>query len=355
MPEKVTFPLVDATVVGAKHHELEDMLSKMAQGVNPAGSAVKSPGGLVGLTSRPPTSVGIGTWEFIQLSPNLILSVTDVDYTRAHQVDIEGDDTFKVRVVLRGRIRSSSQSDVLSAPFVYVEAYPGHAVSSYEVLPGKLEMLVLHCRMRELVEGLGLVDFPMPRPISHLFDNKAATAPMGDAVRIGAEVMRAASDIQAAMHQYPPALLPAVLLAKSREILCSVLRQLSSPSVDAAAHGLRSRDVNRIYEARDIVLANLESPPPLADLARTVGVCQTKLKSGFKAIFGATVFEFVRARQMERAMDLILSTDKTISQISYEVGYQYPANFTHAFKKHYDLLPTDARRPEHVSDDVASI
>ncbi|MEQ8838517.1 MAG: AraC family transcriptional regulator, partial [Lacipirellulaceae bacterium] len=117
------------------------------------------------------------------------------------------------------------------------------------------------------------------------------------------------------------------------------------------AHGLRSRDVNRIYEARDIVMSNLESPLPLAELARTVGVCQTKLKAGFKAIFGTTVFEYARARQMDRAMDLLLMTDKSISQIAYEVGYSYPANFTHAFKRHFDFLPTDVRRSDETADD----
>jgi len=339
--EKIDLPVVLQPVVGVQHRTLEALLSDIEQG-----SSITSGenGGLVGLTSRLPAGQGLGSWKYVKLTKNLILSLTNARYAHNVRINIEGDDTFKVRVVLRGRLRTESDERPLSAPFVYVESYPGHSADSYEILAGRINMIVLHCRAEELSDGMGLAGFPVPLPISELFSGSQATTPLGDAVRVGAEVMRAASDMFAAFHQYPEELLPAFLTAKAREILCSVLRQLSAPSLEAAGTGLRSRDVNRIYEARDIILSNLQKPLTLAELSRSVGICQTKLKVGFKAIFGTTVFEYVRARQMERALELLLNTDKNISEVAYEVGYMYPANFTHAFRKQLGYLPTEARR-----------
>lgn len=352
MPVEIALPDVSEKVVGGSHQDLEALLNALAER-GKRGKRILREAHLVGLTSRLRSGLGVGSWQYIRLSPHLILSLTDADYHRDARIDIEGDDTFKVRVVLRGRIRDGESGQPLQAPFVYVEAYPGKSADSYEILAGKIQMIVLHCRIGELTEGLGLEAVPMPDPISQLFTGNRATLPSGNAVRIGAEVMRAATDIFAAIHQYPEALLLPFLHAKAQEILCSVLRQLAAPSVDSTAHGLRSRDVNRIYEARDIVLAKLETPPSLAELSRAVGVCQTKLKAGFKAIFGATVFEYVRARQMERGLELLLGTDKSISEIAYEVGYRYPANFTHAFKRHFNYLPTQVRQAEEDAEESA--
>ncbi|MEQ8262943.1 MAG: AraC family transcriptional regulator [Pseudohaliea sp.] len=353
MPEEIALPDVSEKVVGGTHRDLEALLNALAKSASRGGKVTREPH-LVGLTSRLPPGIGVGSWQYIQLSPHLILSLTDAEYHRDARIDIEGDDTFKVRVVLRGRIRDGAGGTPLQAPFVYVEAYPGKSADSYEILGGKIQMIVLHCRVGELTEGLGLDTMPMPEPISQLFTGSRSPLPSGNAVRIGAEVMRAATDIFAAIHQYPEPLLPPFLRAKAQEILCSVLRQLAAPTADSTAHGLRSRDVNRIYEARDIVLANLETPPSLAELSRAVGVCQTKLKAGFKAIFGATVFEYIRARQMERGLELLLGTDKSISEIAYEVGYRYPANFTHAFKRHFNYLPTQVRQSEDDAEDSAA-
>jgi len=334
-------------VVGAHHHVLEEALARMARRVSSGGRVGPQRNRLVGLTSRLPPELGVGSWDYVQLAPNLILSLTNVEYRRDTWINIEGDDTFKVRVVLGGRLRASRDphDKPLQAPFVYVESYPGSARGGYTILAGRIQMIVLHCRADALHSELGLSDYDLPAPISDLYCQNASPSPTGNAVRIGAEVMRAASDMFAAAHQYPAQLAGAFLRAKSQEILCSVLRQLSAPENDATAHGLRSRDVNRIYEARDIVLARLDSPPSLAELSRQVGVCQTKLKAGFKAIFGATVFEYIRARQMESALELLLGTDQNISEIAYEVGYKYPANFTHAFRKHFGYLPTEVRQP----------
>jgi AraC-like DNA-binding protein len=46
---------------------------------------------------------------------------------------------------------------------------------------------------------------------------------------------------------------------------------------------------------------------------------------------------------MEDARRLLLEGEKTISEVSYWVGYKNPAHFTVAFKQYFGMLPSAIR------------
>ena len=56
------------------------------------------------------------------------------------------------------------------------------------------------------------------------------------------------------------------------------------------------------------------------------------------------MFEFVQQRRMERASELLLKGDLSIGEIARMAGYEYPANFTFAFRRHYGYLPKLMKR-----------
>jgi AraC-like DNA-binding protein len=135
-----------------------------------------------------------------------------------------------------------------------------------------------------------------------------------------------------------------VIEAKSRELICLLVQQLQDAQTHrTVATSLSQRDVHRIYEARDILAHNFADPPSIPKLARAVGVNQTKLKAGFKEIIGCTVLHFVQQRRMERASELLLRGGMRIGEIARLVGYEYPANFTFAFRRYYGFLPKQMR------------
>ncbi|KAA6330892.1 Regulatory protein PchR [termite gut metagenome] len=77
--------------------------------------------------------------------------------------------------------------------------------------------------------------------------------------------------------------------AKILELLSVVFAQLSDKSENKTIC-LRPCDKDRLVQAKDILLENFLAPPSLRKLALEVGTNEFKLKTGFKELFGNTVF-----------------------------------------------------------------
>ena len=100
-------------------------------------------------------------------------------------------------------------------------------------------------------------------------------------------------------------------------------------------------DFERVRDARDVLIRNLENPPSLLELARQVGINKNKLNQGFRQVFGTSVFDYLRIRRLERSKELLKSKAKNVTEVAFEVGYAQQSNFTRAFKKHFGTNPTD--------------
>ena len=59
---------------------------------------------------------------------------------------------------------------------------------------------------------------------------------------------------------------------------------------------------------------------------------------------GKTPQEYIKDRLIDVAKGLIAGTDKTISEIAYELGFQYSQHFNRVFKKNVGYTPVEYRR-----------
>lgn len=105
----------------------------------------------------------------------------------------------------------------------------------------------------------------------------------------------------------------------------------------------RKSDIDKIHEARNILLSNLNMPPSILELSREVGINDYKLKCGFKEVFNQTIYGYLFDYKMELARKLLLDTNKTIVEVAYECGYNYASHFTNAFKRKYGIGPKEFR------------
>lgn len=87
----------------------------------------------------------------------------------------------------------------------------------------------------------------------------------------------------------------------------------------------------------------MKDPPTLAELSKLVGTNEFKLKGDFKEVFGTTPYAYHLKHKLELARSYILDTDLTIAEIAYKVGYSDPAHLTNAFRKQYDIPPSELR------------
>ncbi|MDO4930600.1 MAG: AraC family transcriptional regulator [Bacteroidales bacterium] len=58
---------------------------------------------------------------------------------------------------------------------------------------------------------------------------------------------------------------------------------------------------------------------------------------------GRTAQEFIQFKVIDQAKELTLDPERSISEVAYELGFQYPAHFTRFFKKIVGLTPQEYR------------
>lgn len=294
---------------------------------------------------RLPADHGRGVWEILRVSPHLYTMSGNFEYLKDRVILVPGDRAVKIRILFSGGLRVGADEIVLHGTGAYLEAFPGEIASTYVIkggLPTKL--LVLICAPEFFTEELRLSISDIPEPIGRLFAFEHG-APRGGTMPLGPDLLRAANDILRAGAHFSANLLLPYIEAKVRECACSVLSELAHCSETGSAKmRLSVRDVSRLYEARDILVNEFTRPPLIAKLARQVGLNQTKLKAGFKSVFGMTITHFTQKCRMEHAGELLTSTELSISEIAYAVGYDHPANFTCAFKRFYGHVPRQLRR-----------
>lgn len=108
-------------------------------------------------------------------------------------------------------------------------------------------------------------------------------------------------------------------------------------------HGKKKFDVEKIYEAKRILLSDINAPPSIKELSRIVGSNEYKLKRGFKEVYNQTIYGCLFEYKMELAQKLLLDTGKTILEIAFECGYDHASHFTTAFKRKYGMNPREYR------------
>lgn len=82
----------------------------------------------------------------------------------------------------------------------------------------------------------------------------------------------------------------------------------------------------------------------LKNIARHFGINEFILKKGFKENAGTTVFDYILSKRLEYSLQLLQSTDQTITDIGFTIGYKYPNHFSSAFKKKFGINPTECRK-----------
>jgi AraC family transcriptional activator of pyochelin receptor len=301
---------------------------------------------VLGARCRVPADKGTGWWDMIELDPGLYLLIVNTEYLEDRLVRVPGDRTIKIRVLLSGTLHHIETNSTLEGTGAFLEAYPGEIGSGYVLSAGMPTRMVIVSVAPELIVDrlrLGLDDLPAPLPDRFRLDKGD---PEGAVTPLGPDVLRAANDIMRIGSQFSPPLIETMLRVKCYEIICSMLQQMMTARDTGGGPSLTVRDVGRIYEARDLLLDQFARPPSISRLARMVGVNQTKLKASFKAVFNVTIYDFIQRCRMERATELLMTSPLSIAEIAYAVGFEYPANFTHAFKRFYGHLPRQVRRAQ---------
>ena len=76
-------------------------------------------------------------------------------------------------------------------------------------------------------------------------------------------------------------------------------------------------------------------------IGMNIGLSRVQLYRKVKAMTGMSPVELLRKVRLNRARILLQTTDKTVSEVAYEVGFSAPSYFSKCYKDEFNELPTD--------------
>jgi AraC-like DNA-binding protein len=129
------------------------------------------------------------------------------------------------------------------------------------------------------------------------------------------------------------------LEGKGLELLALLIDHFEAAARDDSPR-LSPSDIDRLQVARQLLLACLASPPSLPELARLARLNEAKLKAGFRALFGSSVFGYLRRQRMEEARRLLLTRNHNVTEVAARVGYANPSKFAAAYRKQFGVSPS---------------
>ncbi|WP_299104306.1 AraC family transcriptional regulator [uncultured Tenacibaculum sp.] len=131
-----------------------------------------------------------------------------------------------------------------------------------------------------------------------------------------------------------------ILNIKLEELLLYLIKSNHSNDFKALLHQtIQEKKV----DFRSIILRNINHTYQLEDYAHLTSKSLSSFKRKFKDTFGETAGKYFRKQKLLTAKSLLKTTQQTIAHISEDVGYDTSSHFIRAFKKEYNITPSQYR------------
>lgn len=294
---------------------------------------------------RGDATLGAGYWEFVRAGEDLLICAANNYYDEQFRFAFRpGMDVVSIRFLHAGRIalfaaeRDPVEVGSRTASLFKFERERDYELSIEERSP--LLSVTLHMRERWLRREFSLSGFSGRSWLNGLF---AKRGPLALSIPMTAAMSNCVIDIIACQ-------LTGDARRRYTELKAGELLLLMAQSLDEAERAPPSRSScnahqrDRLFAARDMLLAEITKPPSVEAIARAVGLNRTTLRKGFREVFDQTMSQFVFAHRMRHARDLLRHENHSIAEIAAMVGYDQPGNFSVAFKRHFSASPRHFRQ-----------
>jgi transcriptional regulator GlxA family with amidase domain len=100
----------------------------------------------------------------------------------------------------------------------------------------------------------------------------------------------------------------------------------------------------RLLRARDAMDRGYAQPLDVPSLARVAHVSAAHFSRSFRETFGETPHRYLQRRRIERAMFLLWHTDRSVTEICFDVGFTSLGTFSRTFSSIVGETPSDYRK-----------
>lgn len=135
------------------------------------------------------------------------------------------------------------------------------------------------------------------------------------------------------------------LESKAMELITHQFAQLAgADSAHKRPASLHADDIEKIHQAKDILVANFQHPPTIQQLSQQVGLNDFKLKNGFRRIYGTSIYKYLLDYRFDSARRLLEEGRMNVSEVARAIGYSKLDHFHRSFKKRFGITPGAYRR-----------
>ena len=113
--------------------------------------------------------------------------------------------------------------------------------------------------------------------------------------------------------------------------------------------GTKIEIYKRLSIAKDYILSCFSKKITLSDLATAACMCEHHLLREFKKLYNITPHQFLIRTRLNNAANLLANSDKSISGIASDSGFEYLSTFCETFSKHYQMSPSSYRNIKNIN------
>ena len=116
---------------------------------------------------------------------------------------------------------------------------------------------------------------------------------------------------------------------------------LSSARLQSTDDATSLEQVNSIVNQ---LTENISQAPSMSDFAAQFGMTESRFSRFFRRATGNNFIDFVNRVRISRACLLLMDSDRFITHICYDVGFNNVANFNRRFLEIKGMTPSEFRR-----------
>jgi AraC-like DNA-binding protein len=145
--------------------------------------------------------------------------------------------------------------------------------------------------------------------------------------------------------------IPISLDGHAMNFFAEVKQRLQShfSKTESLVHSLQQRsprDATFLTRVNELILSNLGNPEFDANhLAEAMNMSRTQLFRRLKPIIKQSTGVYIRTIKLQKAKELLETTDLRIGEVAYKTGFESASHFTKVFTQKYGLNPSMVGKP----------
>ena len=138
-------------------------------------------------------------------------------------------------------------------------------------------------------------------------------------------------------------------------LLLEVLGAFESEIIEVVEMEQHEGASDKIDELRQFIEANLAEQLSIHEAARHLAISSSCLAARIKRVTGQTFGELLLKARLQHARELLIYTDRRVSQVAFECGFEDHAYFSRRFRQDLGVSPLEFRRRQLTEIDLSAI